>query len=473
MTPVAADSGSLSRTRSRWWPGGRFPFRAVAVTILSVAFWHPVSSAENAHVILVSIDGLAAYHLENDELELPNLRELIASGAWAEGSQSVFPSVTHPSHATLITGVQPRKHGILGNRMTHRDIGKAFHVTTLTRAEAIRVRTLFDAAREKGLVTAALCWPETRGDASIDFNLLHGHEELDPGEVDPDLLASLRQAGIPIDSYYDWSEELQLQGYRDVLLARSAAWLIERHRPHLLAIHFQSTDSMQHARGPEHYLSKAALTQADFNLGLLRQAVRSAGLEDRTTFIIGADHGFHSVHHEVNLHPLLAASGLADRVRLQEGGWTMFLEKRREFDEQRDGAALESFFSEVLKLEGVHRLVRPEAFHELGYPRYEEDPHVAGQYMILGDIDTHLLGTAGTTATGRRPKERPSHGHGYLPGHPRMHAALVLSGRNVRTGIRFGMVRNEDVAPTIAELLHLRMPDVDGRPLHDALVMAR
>jgi predicted AlkP superfamily pyrophosphatase or phosphodiesterase len=445
------------------------PFRTLALTLVFLGFWHPLPSAEHGHVILVSIDGLAAYHLENEELELPNLRELIARGAWAEGSQSVFPSVTHPAHATLVTGVPPRTHGVLGNRMGDRNTGTSVDVATFTRQAAIRVRTIFDAARAQGLVTAAVCWPETRGDTSIDVNLLHGHEELDPGEVDPGLLASLRDAGIPIDAYYRWSQEGALRGYRDVLLAQSAAWIIRERRPHVLAVHFVGTDSVQHARGPEHYLSKAALSHADYNLGLLREAVRAAGLEDRTTFIVGADHGFHSVHHEVNLHPVLAARGLTERIRLHEGGWTMFLEKTGAFDDARDGAALESFLGEVLKVEGVHRIVRPEEFHDLGFPRYEEHPHVRGQYMILADIDTYLLADPASASTRRRPRERPSHTHGYLPSHPRMHAGLVLSGRGIRPGVRLGVVRNQDVAPTIAALLDLQLPGMAGRVLREAL----
>lgn len=445
------------------------PCRILALTISALLFWHPSSTTPSRHVVLVSIDGLAAYHLENEELELPNLRELIVQGAWADASQTVFPSVTHPSHATLVTGVSPRQHGVLGNRMTNRETGASFHVSSRTRKEAIRVRTLFDAAHEKGLVTAAVCWPETRGDVSIDFNLLHGHEELDPGDVDPGLLAELREAGIPIDSYYDWSKEGGTQGYRDLLRAKAATHLIQQHRPHLLAVHLMVTDSTQHAWGPEHYLSKAALSHADDTLGLLREAVRAAGLEDRTTFVIGADHGFHTVSHEVNLHPVLAASELAGRVRLHGGAWTVFLEKTEDFDGERDDTALESLLSDLLNVEGVHRIVRPDEFHELGYPRYEENPHVLGQYMILPDIDTHLRIDPSGGSTDRQAKDTPSHGHGYLPNHPRMHAALVLSGRGIRNGTRIGLVRNQDIAPTIAKLLDLLMPDVEGRVLEEAL----
>ena len=425
---------------------------------------------QGSHVVLISIDGLAAYHLQDKELHLPNLRELIDHGAWAEHSETVFPSVTHPSHATLITGVSPRKHGVLGNQMTHRETGKSYSIYVRTRKEAIRVRTLFDAAKEAGLVTAAFCWPETRADSSLDFNLLHGHDELNPAEVAPDLLDSLRRARIPIDSYYDWSKEGELQGMRDILLAKSTAEIIRTQRPRFLAVHFAGTDAAQHSWGPQHYRAKEALTRADYEIGLLRQAVRQAGLQDRTTFVIVADHGFHSVYHEVNLHPLLASSGLADRIRLRGSGWTVFVEKTTAFDAGRDGAALQSLFKKILDLPGLHKIVSSEDFHSLGYPRYEEDPHVLGHYMIIPDIDTYLVIDRSSNSTERRTKARPSHGHGYLPDHPRMYPALILSGHRVRQNVRIGRVRNHDVAPTIAELLGLRMPDVEGKVLREVLV---
>ena len=69
------------------------------------------SGFEAGHVVLVSIDGFAAYHLDNMELALPNIRELAAEGAQAASSETVFPSVTHPSHTTLITGVAPGSTG--------------------------------------------------------------------------------------------------------------------------------------------------------------------------------------------------------------------------------------------------------------------------------------------------------------------------------------------------------------------------
>jgi predicted AlkP superfamily pyrophosphatase or phosphodiesterase len=226
---------------------------------------------------------------------------------------------------------------------------------------------------------------------------------------------------------------------------------------------------MQHGWGPEHYLSRAALTGVDYALGIIRKAVREAGIEDRTTFVIVADHGFRSVHHEVNIHPVLAASTLADRIRLHGSGWSVFVETTEEFDDERDHASLESFFDDLLFVDGVHRIVRPEDFHALGYPEYEENPYVRGQYIIIPHIDTYLVVDSSSDSTERRTRTS-SHSHGYLPDHPRMRPALVLSGYRIHEGIRIGTVRNLDVATTIAMLLGLSMPDVEGHIINEAII---
>lgn len=427
-----------------------------------------LSGKDANHVVLISVDGFAAYHLENEKLALPNLRQLIKNGVWAKSSQTIFPSVTHPSHATLITGVSPRKHGVLDNEMVNRETGESYAVTTRTHQQAIHAPTLFDAAHDAGLTTAAFAWPETRGDSSLDFNILHGHDELKKSEVSASLLQTLRDANVPIDTYYDIAPlGTMVGGYRDFILAQSAAVIIKSQRPALTAVYFALTDKIQHAFGPDHYLSHAALTQTDYHIGMIIKAVKEAGMEDRTTFLIVADHGFHTVTKEVNIYPLVKASGLADKVKLHGGGWNIFLETTTAYSKKHDSAALNTLFAKLMKIKGMHRIVRNEEFHEIGYPHYEEDPHVRGQYIIIPDINTYLV--VDTSSTSAQPRERkPSHSHGYLPDHPRMFPALVLSGNGIRRGQRIGSVHNLDIAPTIADILGLSMTGVEGRVVREA-----
>jgi predicted AlkP superfamily pyrophosphatase or phosphodiesterase len=131
------------------------PLRAGLVAVLLAALVALPAAAEEAHVVLVTIDGLAAYQLENDDLEIPELRALIDEGVWAESSETIFPSVTHPSHTTLITGVEPRVHGVIGNRLRNRLTGERFHVTNRPRRQSVRVPTLFDAVKAAGGRTAS------------------------------------------------------------------------------------------------------------------------------------------------------------------------------------------------------------------------------------------------------------------------------------------------------------------------------
>lgn len=423
---------------------------------------------DSKHVILITIDGFAAYHLENENLLLPNIRELAKDGVWAKGAMTTYPSVTHPAHATLVTGVSPRKHGLLSNTMTNRETNKTFETAILTRKEAIRVPTLFDVAHAAGLKVAALDWPETRQDPSIDINLVHGHDDLYKEEVDPKLLQRLKDAGVPMDAYYAMVPYGRMgYGFRDFVLAMAAAEIIRTDRPNLMAIHFSIPDGMQHTYGPDHYYSLASLSQTDYLIGLMRKAVEEAGLKDRTTFVIAADHGFHTATDRVNIYPLLEKNGLVGKVVVNGRGWNAFLEKTEKFT-KRDNAALESFLKDLLKLDGIHRVIRNEDFPELGFPRYEENPHVRGQFVIIPEIDAYISVDEQVTSTERQPRP-PYHSHGYLPNHPRMHSSLVFSGYQIKKGERIGLVRNLDVAPTIANILGISLPDVEGRVLNEAL----
>jgi len=116
------------------------------------------------HVLLVSIDGLRAQLYRDERWPAPVLHELARRGAIALAVRTVFPALTYPAHATLVTGALPARHGIVDN--------EPFEPVARTgrwiwEASAIRSRTLWDAVRARGGTTAAISWPVTVG-ADID-----------------------------------------------------------------------------------------------------------------------------------------------------------------------------------------------------------------------------------------------------------------------------------------------------------------
>src|SRR3954464_14718992 len=74
----------------------------------------------NRIVVLVSLDGLAAFYLNDPKAEMPNLHALAKEGAYAKSMEAVIPTVTWPNHTTLVTGTTPRLHGVIGNNFFDR-----------------------------------------------------------------------------------------------------------------------------------------------------------------------------------------------------------------------------------------------------------------------------------------------------------------------------------------------------------------
>jgi hypothetical protein len=83
--------------------------------------------ASAAPLVLVSSDGLRSddFYAEGaGAVALPRLRALVREGSHARRVRGVLPMLTYPSHATLMTGVSPARHGIGGN-LTFEAISRA------------------------------------------------------------------------------------------------------------------------------------------------------------------------------------------------------------------------------------------------------------------------------------------------------------------------------------------------------------
>jgi predicted AlkP superfamily pyrophosphatase or phosphodiesterase len=123
--------------------------RSVVVGILAAA-----AAFARQPLLVISVDGLDQRYLANADamkLKIPNLRRLMREGQWSRGVVGVVPTITWPSHTTMITGVDPERHGIRGNRRPASEGGDYYWS-----AKLLKARTLLDAAREAGLKTATI-----------------------------------------------------------------------------------------------------------------------------------------------------------------------------------------------------------------------------------------------------------------------------------------------------------------------------
>ena len=292
-----------------------FGFLAFAAAVTTAAV---PTSASAGSVLMISVDGLKPeYVLEADQrnLKIPYLRSLVAGGSYADGVVGVWPTVTYPSHTTLLTGVAPAVHGIFNN--LEFDPQRHFSDAWFWYADQIRVPTLWQRAHAAHLRTASIGWPVSVGAADVDtlipeFWRAFGSPE--PNPSDRHLLDALaRPAGLLADLQqrlgpYLIDNEIDLAG--DAIKTRYAREILRARRPQFMTIHLSSLDSIQHAHGPSSAAANQTLEGIDALLdSLAREALAS---DPSTAVVVVSDHGFTRLTHRVNLCIPLIEAGLID-----------------------------------------------------------------------------------------------------------------------------------------------------------------
>ena len=66
----------------------------------------------------------------------------------------------------------------------------------------------------------------------------------------------------------------------------------------------------------------------------------------------------------------------------------------------------------------------------------------------------------------------PIGNHGFIASNPKMNAAFIAAGAGIKPGVELGLIDNIDVAPTVAHLLGVTLPDTDGKVLAGVLIEA-
>ena len=419
-------------------------------------------------LVLVSVDGLGASLLADTTLELPALRGLIGRGALAAGLRPVFPSVTWPCHSTLITGVPPTRHGVLGNHVLDRASGEIVSHYGDRTDRPIQVETLCDRVVGAGLTAAAVCWPKTRGMTCLADNIPEFYEqELFERHASPTLWDELAEAGLPIHRYGEWSRQHALGPLQDSLTAAAAVHLVSRRPPDLLLVHFLLVDSFQHDYGVNSAEARWALQYVDGLIGRLLISLERAGRLDGTVVAVLGDHGFVPVEQVALPNASLAADGLlrVDRrgaiagheVRTVGNGGAAHVYVARG---PSQALLVERMRERLAALPGVEAVFGAKEYGDLGLPAPADDA-TQGDLMLTAAPGWHF-GDHAAEDLPPGPVYRATHGH--LPDDPRLLAGFLAAGPGVAEGARLGQLDALDVAPTLAALLGVTLPEAVRGP---------
>src|SRR5580693_2061824 len=89
-------------------------FRRLGVLLVAVMAALAAAAAPRAeHVFIISIDGGKPAVIAQSDM--PVLKQLVAEGAHTWVADTTYPSITLPSHTSMLTGVGPDKHRVLWN----------------------------------------------------------------------------------------------------------------------------------------------------------------------------------------------------------------------------------------------------------------------------------------------------------------------------------------------------------------------
>ena len=442
-------------------------FVALISTALGSAPQTQPSPDKSRHIVLISLDGFPSWALDDPYLPVPTLRRLAARGALAKGMRPVNPTVTWPNHTTLVTGVTPAKHGVLFNGLLKRDPGVPPRVEPwLHRDEMVRVKTLYDIAHARGLTTAQVDWVAIQDAPTVTW----AFPERPPpaGQIAQELVT----AGVLSQTELETFATRNIV-WRDRVWTQAAAHIIEKHRPNLMMFHLLNLDSTQHRYGPRTHAAMTTMSLLDAQVAEIVAAVDRAGLTARTTFVVVSDHGFKLVKRQIRLNAAFMKAGLlkaqdgkvlqSDAYVVPEGGSAIVYLTVPD----PTGELLARARKAIAGIEGIDAIIEPADYARFGLPL----PTVNNQMGVL--FVTPKDGYSFTAAVGEEVVVDATEGslgaHGYPATDADLSALFIASGAGIRQGVTLGVIDNVDVAPTMAELLGLNLPNVDGKVLKEIL----
>jgi predicted AlkP superfamily pyrophosphatase or phosphodiesterase len=368
-------------------------------------------------VILVSIDGWRWDYI--DRADAPHLKALAARGVRSQGLIPSFPSVTFPNHYTIVTGLLPDHHGIIGNAMFDRTIGP--EKFTMTSATARDPRwwggePIWVTAIKQSQKSAAMFWP--------------GSEAVKPTYWRP------FDDNVPnadrVTQVLDWMK------------------LPEADRPTFSTLYFSEVDHAGHTSGPDSPELLAAAAHVDQAMGLLFRGVNALGLADRTTYVVVSDHGMAPTSDDrlIFLDDYLAPGEIdvvewSPNVAINPRGRTPPDELYRKLVDKHPALAV---------------YTREQLPKRLQYGANPRIPAVIGIAEMGWTITTH------TAADSRMKAGRTFGGgaHGYDPRYREMHGLFIAAGARIRHGVVVPEFQNIHVYNFMCELLHLTPAANDG-----------
>ncbi|WML60762.1 ectonucleotide pyrophosphatase/phosphodiesterase [Neobacillus sp. PS2-9] len=429
------------------------------------------------HLIIISFDCLSALDFPILK-DMPHFQTILNNGAYVENVKTIYPSVTYPCHATIVTGNYPNRHGVINNTLLQP--GMVSPDWNWFR-NCIRGTTLYDEVKKANMTTAALLWPVT-GKANIDYNM---PEIFANRPWHNQIVVSLRN-GTPryqleLNQRFGHIRKGLNQPELDDFVLESAVHTIKTKKPNLLMVHFTDLDTQRHFHGFSSEEAMAALKRHNHRLGRIIDALKESGIYENSTIVALGDHSALDENKAVNLNVLfrkqnLLSTNSKDKIinwkaycKSCDGSAYIYIK------DAQDSATL----NEVKQL--LETLIKDPTSGIEGFLTGEQAAEkgadgtcafmleAARGYYFLEDFEGEYIKPI-TKEDAAADKKYTLACHGYSPEKENYGTILMASGKGIRP-ITLPSIRLIDEGPTFARLLGVSLGNTDGRVIEELLAL--
>jgi predicted AlkP superfamily pyrophosphatase or phosphodiesterase len=428
------------------------------------------------NVLLISIDGLRPDIVMNSQkygLKIPTIKRMMKEGTYApNGGEGVMPTMTYPSHTSMLTGTNPGTHGV--------DSNKPFDPTGEYKGAwywfaSTKVSTLWTSANEHGYTTVNVSFPVSTG-AKFNYNVpefwLTG-TAFDSNYTNqfgtPKGL--VKEIEADIGTYPN--SECNLES--DKKRVAAAEWLLKNKlnddlksskKPLFMTVYFASYDDALHEHGIYSKDSMQTLEEVDELVGNLIKNTQAVVGENLIVNIV-SDHGFMDITKRININTAFAKEGLID---LSKNGkvedWKVFSWsadgscdiRLKNTEDHATREKVEKILKEFAtdKENGIKQIYSKKEVDELKcFPKADFVLEAAEGFAFSNKCTGELITeSGGTKAT-----------HGYSPKNPKLHFSYFIMGPRIPKGKTIDKVKLIDVAPTLAKFMEVPFLQAEGKSI--------
>ena len=398
-----------------------FALLLVLAGFLASSCSHPPAPAPTGPLIVISIDGFRWDYLQ--KFNPPTLRQLAGDGVHATRMTPSFPSKTFPNHYTLVTGLRPAHHGIVGNWFYDPTVDQTFG---MSKAESNHDEHWWDegepvwiTAEKQGVRSFCYFWPGSESE----------------------------NHGIRPSRFKPFDQKLSTQDRVDELLG----WLDvpETGRPGLCTLYFDIVDTKGHKFGPDAPETAAAVAEVDAAVRRLLDGLARLGLGDRANLVFVSDHGMSPCGPD----QVIFLEDLADMSQVQVDATGPAGGVR-----PKPGTITAAELAARLRAKAppqLHVYLRDETPKHLHYRGNPRIPDV----VLVCDDHWNFESKVGW------PKRAPTYNrasHGWDPATPNMGALFIASGPAFRRHVELPNVDNVDVYNLLCAALAIKPAPNDG-----------